>query len=62
MGYPVDPIKQQSYISSCTYFQYTPMVPKTENGKTVLVKVGRPLTAANEHELRKKGVQQLEIL
>ena len=30
------------------------MIPKTENGKTVLVKVGRPLTAANEHELRKK--------
>ena len=30
------------------------MVPKTENGKTVLVKVGRPLTAANEQELRKK--------
>ena len=30
------------------------MVPKTENGQTVLVKVGRPLTAANEHELRKK--------
>merc|ERR1739838_53808 len=34
--------------------KYTPMIPKTENGKTVLVKVGRPLTAANEHELRKK--------
>ena len=30
------------------------MVPKTENGQTVLVKVGRPLTASNEHELRKK--------
>ena len=30
------------------------MIPKTENGKTVLVKVGRPLTASNEHELRKK--------
>ena len=30
------------------------MVPKTQNGQTVLVKIGRPLTAASQDELRKK--------
>jgi regulator of replication initiation timing len=31
------------------------MMPKTDaTGKTTLVKIGRPVSAANEHELRKK--------
>ena len=41
------------HFNSCQ-IQYTPMVPKTQNGQTVLVKIGRPLTAANQDELRKK--------
>lgn len=38
-----------------TEIKYTPMMPKTDaTGKTTLVKIGRPVSAANEHELRKK--------